>query len=143
MEDITRQKPQINKYSSVVAGGNTKRTLDSCIGKTIKIKTASNEEVEGVFYTYDSITNCLAIEQKSTQGKKTHSFHIIKISHIKEIVSLTGEQQKDYLPVNSVNVEYLKNRESDAVRGMKQEASKIGVGVTKEAQDIFNALSKT
>jgi small nuclear ribonucleoprotein (snRNP)-like protein len=135
-----RQKPQ-NKYTSAVSGG--KKTLESFIGKTIKLKTASNEEIEGLLYTYDRITNCIAIEQKASPGKKAHSFRIIKISHVKEIVSITGEQQKDYLPVSAVNVDYLKSRELDAIRAMKQQASKIGVGVTKDGQDIFNALSKT
>lgn len=136
MEESARQKPR------------NKKTLDSYIGKNIKIKTASNEQVEGLVYTVDRITNCIVIEQQQQQqqqSKKTHSFRIIKISHVKEIVGVSGEQQqqKDYLPVNAVNVEYLKSREAEAIRGMKQQVSKIGVGVTKEAQDIFNALSKT
>lgn len=37
----------------------------------------------------------------------------------------------------------LKSREGEALRGLGSQVSKIGVGVTKEGQDIFNALSKT
>lgn len=39
-----------------------KTTLESYIGKHIKVKTASNEEVEGLIYTYDKTTNCLVID---------------------------------------------------------------------------------
>jgi hypothetical protein len=76
-------------------------------------------------------------------NRKNCSFRIIKISHIKEIISTSGECRKDYLPISQVQVDRLKSREAEALRGFKSEVSKIGVGVTKEGQDIFNALSKT
>lgn len=41
---------------------NGKKTLESYIGKHIKVKTSSNEEVEGLIYTYDKTTNCLVID---------------------------------------------------------------------------------
>lgn len=65
------------------------------------------------------------------------------ISHLKEIISVGGDGKKDYLPVGYVKVDRLKSREGEALRGFGSQVSKLGVGVTKEAQDIFNALSKT
>lgn len=165
MEDTSRQqKPHSNKpYNN---NSNTtsptsplgKKSLESIVGRAIKIKTASNEEVEGLVYTYDRTTNCLVIDYSSTSNTNTTaqqqagrnlSFRIIKISHIKEIVSLgegissNNSNKKDYLPVNQVQVDRLKSRESEALKGFQSQVSKIGVGVTKEGQDIFNALSKT
>lgn len=158
MEDTSRQKLQNNKqYTSPTFG---KKSLDSIVGKAIKIKTASNEQVEGLVYTFDRITNCIVIDSSpqtsptsstttttstTTTQNRNLSFRIIKISHIKEIISLGDgiNNKKDYLPINQVQVDRLKNRESEALKGFQSQVSKIGVGVTKEGQDIFNALSKT
>ncbi|EPB82099.1 hypothetical protein HMPREF1544_11181 [Mucor circinelloides 1006PhL] len=159
MEDTSRQqKSQNNKapYSNNTSPTSPfgKKSLDSIVGRAIKIKTASNEEVEGLVYTYDRTTNCIVIDYSNStsnanttaQTGRNLSFRIIKISHIKEIVSLgegISSNRKDYLPINQVQVDHLKSRESEALKGFQSQVSKIGVGVTKEGQDIFNALSKT
>ncbi|KAK4519611.1 Sodium- and chloride-dependent GABA transporter 1 [Mucor velutinosus] len=160
MEDTSRQqKPHSNKPCSSNTTSPTsplgKKSLESIVGRPIKIKTASNEQVEGLVYTYDRTTNCLVIDYSNTSNTNTTtqqagrnlSFRIIKISHIKEIISLgegiSSSNKKDYLPVNQVQVDRLKSRESEALKGFQSQVSKIGVGVTKEGQDIFNALSKT
>ncbi|GAA5802489.1 hypothetical protein HPULCUR_007954 [Helicostylum pulchrum] len=114
MDEIGRQKTGSRQQSP----SGDRKSLDSYVGKLIKVKTASNEELEGLIYTFDKITNCL-------------------------IVSIGGECKKDYLKVGPVSVEQLKSREGDALKGFGNEVSKMGVGVTKEGQDIFNALSKT
>ncbi|KAI8646962.1 anticodon-binding domain-containing protein [Parasitella parasitica] len=151
MDDTSRQKPQNNKQHTSPTFG--KKTLDSIVGRAIKFKTASNEEIEGLVYTYDRTTNCIAIDSSpqtpststAAAAGRNLSFRIIKISHIKEIISLGDgiSNKKDYLPVNRVQVDRLKVRESEALKGFQSQVSKIGVGVTKEGQDIFNALSKT
>ncbi|KAG2236024.1 hypothetical protein INT48_008116 [Thamnidium elegans] len=111
MDEIGRQKTASRQQSP----SGDRKSLDSYIGKLIKVKTASNEEVEGLIYTFDKITNCL-------------------------IVSIGGESKKDNIKVGPVSVEQLKSREVDALKGFGNEVSKMGVGVTKEGQDIFNAL---
>ncbi|KAI9246313.1 anticodon-binding domain-containing protein [Helicostylum pulchrum] len=137
MDEIGRQKTGSRQQSP----SGDRKSLDSYVGKLIKVKTASNEELEGLIYTFDKITNCLVIDCSGSRKKST--FRIIKISHLKEIVSIGGECKKDYLKVGPVSVEQLKSREGDALKGFGNEVSKMGVGVTKEGQDIFNALSKT
>ncbi|KAI9348368.1 anticodon-binding domain-containing protein [Pilaira anomala] len=138
MEEIGRQKTTSRQQSP----SGERKSLESYIGKLIKVKTASNEEVEGLIYTFDKITNCLVID--CSGSRKKGSFRIIKISHLKEIVSIGGsEVKKDQFKVGPVSVEQLKVREADALKGFGNEVSKLGVGVTKEGQDIFNALSKT
>lgn len=65
MEETARQKSPNKHYTSPNSNstnGHVKKTVGSFIGKTIKIKTASNEQVEGLIYTYDHITNCLVID---------------------------------------------------------------------------------
>ncbi|KAI8142079.1 anticodon-binding domain-containing protein [Fennellomyces sp. T-0311] len=131
MESTTRQK-------------TPKKTMEWLVGRQIKIKTASNEEIQGRIYTYDRMTNCLALDcsPNSQHSRKGLAFRIIKVSHIKEVLS-NEEGIADYLPINYVHVDRLEQRESSGVKNMRQRVAKMGVGVTKEAQDIFDALSKT
>ncbi|KAI9478530.1 MAG: anticodon-binding domain-containing protein [Benjaminiella poitrasii] len=147
MEENGRSKMQQHKQHPL-----GKKSLESFIGKSIKIKTTFDEEVEGLIYTYDRITNCIVIDcsqqnnkQSTVSSRKNCSFRIIKISHIKEIISLATATNgvKDYLPINQIYIDRLKQRESEVMKGFRSEVSKIGIGVSKEGQDIFNALSKT
>ncbi|KAI9274287.1 anticodon-binding domain-containing protein [Phascolomyces articulosus] len=127
-----------------------KKTTEWLIGRRIKIKTASNEEIQGRIYTYDRMTNSIALDctpnNSQHNNRKGLAFRIIKISHIKEVLSneeTSGHDATNYLPINYVQVERLSQRESSGVKHMRQRVAKMGVGVTKEAQDIFDALSKT
>ncbi|KAI8328661.1 anticodon-binding domain-containing protein, partial [Blakeslea trispora] len=137
-ETATRQqKHQSNNNNT----HGHKRGLESMIGKIIKIKTASNEQLEGAIYTYDSITNCLALDCTTPQQQKP-SFRILKTSAIKEIISVhSGENKKD--TIFPIPLERLKHRELETTKEFRNQVAKMGVGVSKEAQDIFNALSKT
>lgn len=46
-------------------------------------------------------------------------------------------------PISALNMDKVQVRERNAVRALEKQLSSIGIGVTAEAQDIFNALSKT
>ncbi|CAO3582896.1 unnamed protein product [Absidia cylindrospora] len=43
-------------------GLNSKKSLEWLIGRRIKVKTTLDEEFEGLIYTYDRITNCIALD---------------------------------------------------------------------------------
>lgn len=58
MDEIGRQKTGSRQQSP----SGDRKSLDSYVGKLIKVKTASNEELEGLIYTFDKITNCLVID---------------------------------------------------------------------------------
>ncbi len=42
-----------------------------------------------------------------------------------------------------VSIAKVRQKEASSLRAMREEISRIGVGVTQEAQEIFNALSRT
>lgn len=92
-----------------------------------------------------SLTRLLqcSTDNAAQQGRKKLSFRIIKISHVKEVLSNQEDAPTDFLPINYVDTNRLDARESSGVKNMRQRVAKMGVGVTKEAQDIFDALSKT
>ncbi|RCH85143.1 hypothetical protein CU097_009013 [Rhizopus azygosporus] len=100
----------------------TMNAAETLLGRQIKVKTVLNEQMEG--------------------RPKHSSFRIIKISHIKEILSVEQEK-KDYANIGYIHLDGVKNREMEAMRGFSEQVSKMGVGVSKEGQDIFYALSKT
>ncbi|KAI8986349.1 anticodon-binding domain-containing protein [Pilobolus umbonatus] len=141
MEEVAYQKHR----QTASPAGNQKRTLESFIGRRIRIKTVSNQEVEGLIFALDRITNCIAIDctNDTTPSNKNCSFKLIKLSHIKEFMSIGAEVKEDYFPVGYVNIDRLKTREMEALKGHEHEIAKLGVGVSKEGQDIFNALNKT
>ncbi|KAI8979196.1 anticodon-binding domain-containing protein [Mycotypha africana] len=138
--------------SNATAGSvHQKKSMKSLVGQLIKIKTILNDDIEGVIYTYDPITNCIAIDQTANSSRKNCSFRIVKIANIKEIISLrntttatsTVPTIKRSPSIQPLLIEQLEQREANTTRNVRNEVSKIGIGVTKEAQDIFNALSKT
>ncbi|KAJ1973136.1 hypothetical protein H4R34_005181 [Dimargaris verticillata] len=87
---------------------------------------------------------------KNLQGKK---IDIIKVRHIKSVKVLGSAQSVNGAPGPSlfgahaephpINVEKVKQQLQQGMKETESNVLKIGVGVTKEAQAIFNALSKT
>ncbi|KAI8332584.1 anticodon-binding domain-containing protein [Chlamydoabsidia padenii] len=139
---------------------NNKKSLEWLIGRRIKVKTTLNEEIEGLIYTYDRITNCIALDCStgSRHSRKSLSFRILKIGHIKEIMTVTSDEASaplqdpavahtsklsSYLPVTHVHLDRLVAREANTTKEVRQQVAKLGVGVTEEVQAIFDALAKT
>ncbi|CAO3677259.1 unnamed protein product [Umbelopsis ramanniana] len=148
---------------SSIAGN---KRLDSFLDSEIKIRTVDNEEISGRLFTVDPITSCLALncQNISVNGQQSQKdgFRIIKISHIKELISVESKKPNDrkkstepakdsieavYTQASSaprkVYIEQINQREAEAIKLASQQAARIGVGVTKDAQAIFDALSKT
>ncbi|KAI9287041.1 anticodon-binding domain-containing protein [Umbelopsis sp. AD052] len=145
---------------SSIAGN---KRLDSFIDSEIKIRTVDNEEISGKLFTVDPITSCLALscQKISLNGQQSQKdgFRIIKISHIKELISFEPKNRKKpaelakdsietvYAQASSaprkVYIDQINQREAEAIKLASQQAARIGVGVSKDAQAIFDALSKT
>jgi len=122
-----------------------KRNSEWIIGVKVRIKTSLGEDVEGEIFSYDNTTNCLVLIQSSTHSTLKKSYRLLKTSFVKEIQYLgkneANAQDIENLP--PINIAKIKSHEAKAIRLMREEASRIGVGVTEEAQEIFNALAKT
>ncbi|KAJ3265722.1 hypothetical protein HK104_006236 [Borealophlyctis nickersoniae] len=87
----------------------------------------------------------------ATPAAAKHDFHIINFSTIKEVVQMgaDGKQKQNkvqvppLVPVIPYAVNKLYAREQAAVRYERERESKLGVGVSAEAQNLFDALAKT
>ncbi|KAJ1661145.1 hypothetical protein IWQ61_000015 [Dispira simplex] len=88
---------------------------------------------------------------KNNQGKR---FDIIKVNHIKtiQITKASETSESIHTPVSEllastspqcVHMEKVEQRYLQSMREAESAVAKIGVGVTQEAQYIFDALSKT
>lgn len=96
--------------------------------------------------------------------KAQPNYRIIKTSFIKEAVALekprksgatpsaasvvAGTPHRDAFakaepPIGPIQVSLLAGKAQTAVKAQKEKLAKIGVGVTKEAQELFDLISKT
>ncbi|CAK9196977.1 unnamed protein product [Sphagnum troendelagicum] len=116
----------------VVTGG-----ADYVVGCRLAIKTTLGEDIEGTVIAYD---NSSKIEGSSGARR---DLRFLKVNYVKDVTLLGQSEDLFELKNPYLDMASLRNREEAAIRQAEAEAERIGVGVTQEAQDIFDALSKT
>lgn len=115
--------------------------------------------LEGTLFTTCNVTNAIAINTAPAPPNPTAplasqpgDYHIIPFAHILnfELIGV-GERQSGSAPgfdgalpsISKVDMDAIKAREEQTIREMKKKDAQKGKGVTKEAQEIFDAINRT
>ncbi|KAI8474438.1 MAG: anticodon-binding domain-containing protein [Monoraphidium minutum] len=115
---------------------------DWAIGCKVTIRTIFDEEVTGTVFAYDGATQSLVLQQNGSHGG-VNNLRLYAKAAIKELLSAEPPGSPPDLFLPAVDKERTRQREEKALRQAEADLAKVGVGVTKEAQSIFDALSKT
>jgi hypothetical protein len=122
--------------------------------------------LEGTLFTACPITNLVAINTSPppptpiTPGTPAlaapSDYHIIPVSRIQrfQLISLPPQSgatsaeppapfTNAYPSIYPLDIRALRNREAAAVANLQEREQRRGKGVTKEAQDLFDAFSRT
>eukprot|EP00270_Netrium_digitus_P000578 TRINITY_DN10654_c0_g1_i1.p1 TRINITY_DN10654_c0_g1~~TRINITY_DN10654_c0_g1_i1.p1 ORF type:complete len:188 (+),score=41.59 TRINITY_DN10654_c0_g1_i1:166-729(+) len=116
------------------------RLEEVAMGCKLAVKTTFGEEFEGEVLSLDLASNCIAIQEAGDPLRC--NLRILKVSVISDF-KLIGKSEGSSFRVQPLDIEVLRAREEAAVRQAEAEAERVGVGVTQEAQEIFDALAKT
>ncbi|CAN7094289.1 unnamed protein product [Brassica rapa subsp. narinosa] len=118
------------------------------VGNIYSVKVITGDEFRGIVMAYDPIPN-FVIGFGSQEGSKPRAGHskntrMVNASFITGL-SYLGKTEDPLLTDNCcVNLDSLRAKEALAIsRQAEAEAERLGVGVTAEAQSIFDSLSKT
>ncbi|KAJ5619883.1 hypothetical protein N7510_003867 [Penicillium lagena] len=134
--------------------------LSGAIGARVRVTTASPtvSTLEGTLFTACPITNLVAINvspaSPTADAKQAQSgdYHVVPVSRIQsfQILSLPQSNSSesssftDAQPtIQALDPRALKAREAKAIGEAHDREARRGKGVTREAQDIFDAFSRT
>ena len=126
---------------------------------SIRITCAPGKNVlEGTLFTACNITHAIAINtapappNPASALSQPGDYHIISFAHIESFEILgSGERAPESaagfngaLPsISKVDLAALQAREDQTIREMKKKDAQKGKGVSPEAQELFDAISRT
>ncbi|KAF3394792.1 hypothetical protein DPV78_008492 [Talaromyces pinophilus] len=156
MADTKRQSMSAKTQQATGSGAATapsEEALSKAIGARIRITTVApnTSTIEGTLFTACPITNLVAINT-STQTPPTPTslnpsgdYHIIPASRIQsfQVISPAPTVVDGAPALQALETRALKAREASAVAKLQEAEARRGKGVTREAQDIFDAFSRT
>jgi hypothetical protein len=110
--------------------------------------TIASHTIEGVLFAADPSLDLVAVRDASSPAgpvaTTAGNYHLIPISQIISFKILANAKDGDNdLVMGQLDTEALRQREDKGVADAKKAEANIGKGVTKEAQEIFDHISRT
>lgn len=113
---------------------------DFPVGCAVSVVT-QGEEVQGEVFAFDSASDTVLIHQQGSTPFHSN-LRFLKVAYLKS-VQTGASPGRPVAPLPTVDAQRCKDREVKALQAAQAEAAKTGVGVSNEAQQVFDALSKT
>lgn len=115
---------------------------ESLLGFKVHLVMDDDEEAEGVIFAHDPAMMVLVLKYPGSHPGVS-SLKFLRTNCIKEIKSAERPIEPMDLTLHNIDLDRIRQREERTLRQAELDMSKFGVGVTKEAQAVFDALSKT
>jgi hypothetical protein len=115
------------------------------VGLNVKLRTQTGETYEGTVFAFDADQGIFILYEPSDLRNRSN-FRVFKTDCLAEVISMDTEPTRLPEPLNidsrlpKINAAKVRENAANAAR---ERSRKLGQDVTIEAQDIFDALSKT
>jgi len=124
---------------------STGNLSQDCVGLNIKLRTQTGEAFEGTVFAFDADQGILVLYEPSDLRNRSN-FRVFKTDCLAEITGLDTEPTRLPEPLNvdsrlpKINAVKIRENASNAAR---ERGRRLGQDVTIEAQDLFDAMSRT
>lgn len=122
------------------------KEANNIIGLVVKVKTTFGDEYEGEMFGYDTNSNCIILQEPEDMPNRSYRVLMLPFVENVQVLSVPSAdvmQEALQKQFPAINMRKLAAREQQALQKAHENMLRIGVGVSPEAQTIFNALSRT
>lgn len=118
------------------------------VGHTVHLRLSTGEEVQGQVFAVDEAHNMLATRSPGSHNG-VERVRVINTGSVEDVLSnqapatCSMELPTMFSQQFPAFLEQCRARERKALQQAEREASRVGAGVTQEAQGVFDALCKT
>ena len=122
-------------------------SVTNYLGREIWVKTTNGDEYRGELFCYDiTDSNSIILREKTNEGKANYVW--LKTAVVREVKAIrpdaephTPDNELGVLP--PINTHHLDEAERKGEEYFSSIKHTFGVGVSQEAQDMFDELSRT
>ncbi|CCX10924.1 anticodon-binding domain-containing protein [Pyronema domesticum] len=122
---------------------NNLAALDWALGLSVKLTTILDDTITGTVYAYDPITSTVTLITSATTGSGPHDIRMIKVSFLKDVAVTGAAPAGVKFSTAEPRIGKVSAASLAAALAEQKRAATLGKGVTKDGQDIFDALHRT